>query len=340
MEEVKKLLAECTCCDDVDDVVEGHTALMKAARGNGHGEGPFAEMLEIIWKTYKKLKGNLGRVLSRRLRCRGRNWSILMHGCKCGNKRNLEIIFGFYQQEYGDNLGHLQDHIDLVDVDCKVKEFVAQKIGLGSLTVVSNYAKRSRRGRAPSATPAATAAAAAAAATKKRSHDSDRNHDAKDSKKKRSSLKKVPPESKLADDESKEEDGKFPAREQVPVKHEPNDGMVNEEEEAAALPAPADDTAAHNVISIDEDEGNEGNGVAPDAAPSSAPVAAATVSVPPTRRGLRQSLLVLEEEFGITNHSGTILDRLARLEQTMSGPVRASIPCETIINDLWRKVYN
>jgi len=154
---VDKALEEVETKQDIDDkssLGNGMTALMIAAqgalRGRVHGGIEYAVILNRLWDKYKQVlrgqekKHHLRTVLSAR---GGPNrWTVLMHSARCGDVHNFKTVLGFYEYAYGRDLHdkrEVQDMIELVRVDTKVKSLVLDRIfGIGKNRVSTRDKQR------------------------------------------------------------------------------------------------------------------------------------------------------------------------------------------------------
>mmetsp|Transcript_12469 Transcript_12469/g.14488 ORF Transcript_12469/g.14488 Transcript_12469/m.14488 type:complete len:198 (+) Transcript_12469:439-1032(+) len=92
-----------------------------------------------------------------------------MHSAKCGDANNLNVVLDMYTYVFG-TLSSMEDEIDWVNVDFKVKKLVSDKVFAGNATPISNYtSSRSRRKRSMRKAPAAAAV--------RRKQDSNRAHE-------------------------------------------------------------------------------------------------------------------------------------------------------------------
>ena len=79
-------------------------------------------------------------------------WNVLMHSAKCGDSANLQQVIHMYKEALRgrigtDTLDVLQDRIDWVNVDWKVKKIIEDEVFGDDARPVSNY--RSRRSQRP-----------------------------------------------------------------------------------------------------------------------------------------------------------------------------------------------
>jgi len=157
IELVTQILCKCNSKDEIDGAGKSFctrvgTAMMAAARGNGIGGDAFHNILNIIWSSYKRvtcgtLQGKQMKDILLETDTR-HQWNVLMHSAKCGDEKNLKLVLRFYTEVFGDCrlVTDVQDSIDLVHVDHKVKDLISKECFSGSITPICNYKNtRSRR---------------------------------------------------------------------------------------------------------------------------------------------------------------------------------------------------
>eukprot|EP00977_Amphora_coffeiformis_P015894 scaffold4786_cov198-Amphora_coffeaeformis.AAC.6 len=123
--EVIQLLHHLVTCQkspmqQVDDVCQGRTALMTAARGSNPA------ILHEIWNVHKRLHCDLRAALEWILPCPElkNGGSVIMHACQKGDIDIVKTVIRLYKEVFGTCLHGIHYLIDLHDVHTNVKDIV------------------------------------------------------------------------------------------------------------------------------------------------------------------------------------------------------------------------
>ena len=181
--EIKRLVLKCQTKEELDEEDrDGVTALMYVARSqyirNDDDEEEYARSgacQKAIWARYKAILAGNGckGLLEHCDRRRNRNWTLLMYSAKGGNRKNLKMVLGWYQEEYGPFKGNhgcpVGAMIDWVNVDHKVKDLIQMEVFAGKQQSITNYGTRRRRKRTTTAQVSPTSVLATASTSSARS---------------------------------------------------------------------------------------------------------------------------------------------------------------------------